>query len=53
MSDAIDWDANMPNGQDYRAYDLTKINAAGFKCIYSIEDGLRETWDWYQAHIAA
>jgi GDP-L-fucose synthase len=49
MSDRVDWDASKPNGQDYRAYDLTKITNAGFACKYSIRDGLQETWDWYCA----
>jgi GDP-L-fucose synthase len=46
-SERIEWDASKPNGQAYRAYDLTQIKALGFRPIYSIEDGLRETWDWY------
>lgn len=50
MSDRIEWDASKPNGQDYRAYDLTKITDAGFRCAYTIRDGLQETWDWYQAN---
>lgn len=47
MEDRIEWDASKPNGQDYRAYDLTRLNALGFKPGYSLEEGLRETWDWY------
>jgi GDP-L-fucose synthase len=53
MSDRIEWDAAMPNGQDYRAYDLTKTNVVGFECKYSIEEGLRETWDWYQENVGS
>ncbi len=48
MSDRIRWDSSKPNGQDYRAYDLTKITQAGFSCAYTIRQGLQETWDWYQ-----
>jgi GDP-L-fucose synthase len=47
MRDRIDWDASKPNGQDYRAYDLSRIKSIGFKCHYSIAEGLQETWDWY------
>lgn len=50
MSDRIAWDATKPNGQDYRAYDLSKIQGIGFECRYSIRDGLQETWDWYCAN---
>jgi GDP-L-fucose synthase len=49
LSDSIVWDASKPNGQDYRAYDLSKINALGFQCAFSIEAGLQSTWDWYCA----
>lgn len=47
MADRVVWDSEKPNGQDYRAYDLTKIKAAGFECNYSIRQGLEETWQWY------
>ncbi|MGE8411564.1 MAG: GDP-L-fucose synthase family protein [Pseudomonas sp.] len=47
MQDKVVWDAEKPNGQDYRAYDLTNINSIGFQCKYSIRQGLEETWNWY------
>jgi GDP-L-fucose synthase len=47
MEGKILWDETKPNGQDYRAYDLSKLNSTGFKNIYSIKEGLKETWDWY------
>ena len=47
MKNCYVWDESKPNGQDYRAYDLEKINNIGFKCAYSIKEGLSETWDWY------
>lgn len=50
LSDRIVWDPTKPNGQDYRAYDLTKLKSAGFECQYSIQQGLAETWDWYLAN---
>jgi GDP-L-fucose synthase len=49
MEGRIDWDASKPNGQDYRAYDLTRLTALGFKAEYPLEQGLAETWDWYCA----
>ncbi len=49
IGDRVEWDPTKPNGQDYRAYDLSRINEAGFKSKYSIREGLRETWDWYCA----
>jgi GDP-L-fucose synthase len=51
MADKIIWDAMKPNGQDYRAYDLSKIDSIGFKCDYTIRQGLEETWEWYSAQM--
>lgn len=47
MENRVKWDASKPNGQDYRAYDLSKINSIAFKTQYSIKQGIQETWDWY------
>ncbi len=49
MRDRIEWDRSKPNGQGYRAYDLSKIGALGLKPAYSLREGLKETWDWYCA----
>jgi len=32
MSGRIEWDHSKPNGQAYRAYDLSKIKGLGFIC---------------------
>ena len=50
MGGRIEWDHSKPNGQGYRAYDLSKIGGLGLKPAYSIREGLKETWDWYCAH---
>jgi GDP-L-fucose synthase len=50
LADRVVWDATKPNGQAYRAYDLSRLESIGFSCAYSIEQGLRETWDWYRAN---
>jgi GDP-L-fucose synthase len=46
----IQWDANKPNGQPYRGYDLSKLEAAGFRPAYTPYEGLKETWEWYVWH---
>lgn len=51
MQNRIEWDSSRPNGQDYRAYDLKKIKELDFNPDYSIEQGLRETWNWYRKSI--
>lgn len=43
----IKWDRTKPNGQEYRAYDLSKLNSIGFKPQYPLEKGLKITWDWF------
>ncbi|WP_127903577.1 GDP-L-fucose synthase family protein [Solirhodobacter olei] len=48
MEGRLDWDAGKPNGQDYRAYDLSRLSALGFEPKFSLADGLRETWNWYR-----
>lgn len=45
--DRIEWDATKPNGQLYREASLKLLNATGFKPMYSIDDALQETWDWF------
>jgi GDP-L-fucose synthase len=50
MEGQVVWDAEKPNGQDYRAYDLSRIKSIGFACQYKIRDGIQETWDWYCAN---
>lgn len=52
MGDRIEWDPTKPNGQDYRAYDLSRLTALGFAPTYSLESGLRETWEWYCENIS-
>lgn len=47
MEDRVVWDASKPNGQDYRAYDLSKINSIDFSTKFSIYEGLEKTWNWY------
>ena len=49
MQGQVEWDSSKPNGQDYRAYDLSKLNQTSFKKRYSIEQGLHITWDWYKS----
>ena len=53
MTGQVVWDSEKPNGQDYRSYDLSKINSIDFKCKYSIRAGLEETWNWYVQSVKA
>jgi GDP-L-fucose synthase len=49
MSGRFEWDSSKPNGQAYRAYDLTKIHDIGFQPTYALRAGLEKTWNWYCA----
>lgn len=49
MTDRVAWDHSKPDGQDYRAYNLTKLLATGFRPQVDVADGLRRTWEWYVA----
>ncbi|HEY7095825.1 MAG TPA: NAD-dependent epimerase/dehydratase family protein [Terriglobales bacterium] len=47
MEERVTWDASMPNGALFRAYDVSRLRATGFTCRYSLEQALQETYDWY------
>ncbi len=50
MQDQVVWDTSKPSGYLYRAYDASRLRAAGFTCQYTLEKGLHETYDWYASH---
>ena len=43
----IIWDSSKPNGQDYRAYDLSTLQSIGFSPKHNLQSGLKITWDWF------
>ena len=46
----IVWDTNKPNGDARRIMDTTRANSLGFTFEKSLEDGIRETIQWYLAN---
>lgn len=46
----IEWDANKPDGQLVRFYNLDKLESTGFKAKVGLEDGIRRTYEWYAAN---
>lgn len=50
MQDKVVWDASKPNGQEYRAYDLSKLFETGFRPRFSLMEGLKKTYTWYASH---
>jgi GDP-L-fucose synthase len=48
------WDRARPNGQPRRALDISKAEILfGFRAQTKLEDGIRQTIDWYRAHVAS
>ena len=43
----IEWDTTKPKGDARRLMDTTRAESHGFKCTTSLDDGIRETLDWY------
>lgn len=43
----ITHDMTKPRGDELRIADITRLNSFGFKPTVSLEEGLRETYEWY------
>ena len=50
MKEQIVWDTSKPSGYIFRAYDVSRLRVAGFKCYYALEQALPETYEWYASH---
>lgn len=46
-SGQIIWDSSKPNGTPRRKLDNTKLNNTGWQHKISLEDGLKETYNWF------
>lgn len=46
----IDWDSSKPDGAMYKVLDVSRMDKAlnGFKATTSIEDGLKQTVEWFR-----
>ena len=49
--DRVIFDPSKPNGRMNCTLDLSRLNALGFQPQYSLDCGLRETWDWYRRNL--
>lgn len=43
----ITWDTTKPAGDKKRLMDMTRAASYGFKCEVSLEEGIKETIEWY------
>lgn len=46
----VEWDISKPNGDMKRLMDTKRAESYGFKPEISLEDGIRETFEWYRAN---
>jgi GDP-L-fucose synthase len=53
LTDRVVWDTSKPDGQDHRAYDLSRLFATGFRPQVPLAEGLRRTYEWYAAEAAS
>jgi GDP-L-fucose synthase len=49
MKEQIVWETGKPIGNVLRSYDTSRLHAADFKCLYTLEQALHETYDWYSS----
>jgi GDP-L-fucose synthase len=53
LTEKVVWDTDKPDGQDHRAYDLSRLFATGFRPQVPLAEGLRRTYEWYAAEAAS
>jgi len=46
----IAFDTTRPDGTPRKLLDVSRLSALGWQPKIPLEQGLRQTWDWYQAH---
>lgn len=47
---AVVWDESKPEGQRHRSYDVSRLQALGFVPQYTLDEGLRLTFEWFDAN---
>jgi GDP-L-fucose synthase len=44
----IQWDSSKPDGTPRKLLDTSRITQLGWKPIFTLEDGIRETYEWFK-----
>jgi GDP-L-fucose synthase len=44
---ALEWDLSKPDGTPQKLLDTSKINQLGWTPVIKLEDGIRDTYNWY------
>jgi GDP-L-fucose synthase len=48
----IVWNTDMPDGTARKLLDVSRLTKLGWKAQHTLEAGIRETYAWYQEHVA-
>lgn len=51
FSGKILWDKSKPDGTPQKLLDVSKINNLGWKNLIELEEGIKQTYDWYKASL--
>jgi GDP-L-fucose synthase len=46
----IEWNTAMPDGTPRKLLDVSGLTELGWRAAHSLEDGVRETYEWYLEH---
>jgi len=46
----IRFDPSKPDGTPRKLLDISRLNALGWKATISLEDGIRQTYQWFLEH---
>lgn len=47
------WDTSKPDGTPQKLLDVSKLRSAGWTARISLQDGLRQAYEWFQQHEAS
>lgn len=53
FSGAIEWDTSKPDGTPRKLLDVSKLSNAGWSASIGLEDGIKDTVEWYRTNRAA
>ena len=47
----VEWDTSVPDGIPEKTMDVTRINAMGWRSKMTLEDGLRDSYEWFKKNV--
>jgi GDP-L-fucose synthase len=50
---AMEWDSSKPDGTPRKLLDVSKLSQAGWTASIGLDEGIRETVQWYRANLAS